>query len=100
MAIKTEISEDGIFVKTYSDEGRYVVREDNGVSYEWGYDPVSLNRVYTEGEVIPPPEPVVMSDPIEMPPPEKASQEKMQEQLDEQAGAIMELAAMIGEYYS
>ena len=39
------------FTKTYSDEGRYVVRE--GVSYSEAIDPVSTGRVYEEGELIP-----------------------------------------------
>lgn len=38
------------FTRTYSDEGRYVVRE--GISYEEAVDPASFNRVYTEGEII------------------------------------------------
>lgn len=38
------------FVHTYSDEGRYVVRE--GVEYEEAYDPAELDRQYTEGEEI------------------------------------------------
>lgn len=39
------------FTKTYSDEGRYVVRE--GVSYSEAIDPVGTGRVYEEGELIP-----------------------------------------------
>lgn len=39
------------FTYNYSDSGRYVVR--NGVQYEEAYDPVELNRTYTEGELIP-----------------------------------------------
>ena len=35
---------------TYSDEGRYVVRD--GVEYEEAYDPAELNRTYTEGNLI------------------------------------------------
>ena len=38
------------FVRTYSDEGRYVVRD--GVSYEEAIDPADKNRTYTEGEYI------------------------------------------------
>lgn len=38
------------FVRTYSDEGRYVVRD--GVSYEDAVDPADKNRTYTEGEFI------------------------------------------------
>ena len=36
---------------TYSDSGRYVVR--NGISYINAYDPAELNRTYTEGDEIP-----------------------------------------------
>lgn len=35
---------------TYSDAGRYVVRD--GVSYDEAYDPLNSGRVYTEGEII------------------------------------------------
>lgn len=38
------------FVRTYSDSGRYVVRE--GVSYEEACDPSSFGRTYTEGDLI------------------------------------------------
>ena len=39
------------FIRTYSDEGRYVVRD--GVSYSEAIDPLDSGRVYTEGEVMP-----------------------------------------------
>lgn len=39
------------FIRTYSDAGKYVVRE--GVSYEEAIDPAGLDRVYTEGAEIP-----------------------------------------------
>ena len=39
------------FVKTYSDSGRYVVRD--GVEYEEAHDPAEFGRVYTEGDPIP-----------------------------------------------
>lgn len=39
------------FIRTYSDEGRYVVRD--GVSYSEAIDPLDSDRVYTEGEVMP-----------------------------------------------
>ena len=50
--IRTENFEiNGIpFVRTYSDAGRYVVRE--GVSYEEACDPAELGRTYFEGDVI------------------------------------------------
>ena len=35
---------------TYSDAGRYVVRD--GVSYDEAYDPLNSGRVYTEGDII------------------------------------------------
>ena len=40
----------------YSDEGRYVVWEENGAEYEEVYDPIYIIRTYTEGERIPPEE--------------------------------------------
>lgn len=43
------------FIRTYSDEGRYVVRD--GVSYSEAIDPLDSGRVYTEGEVMPVEEP-------------------------------------------
>lgn len=39
------------FVHTYSDAGRYVVRD--GIAYAEANDPADLGRVYTEGELIP-----------------------------------------------
>ena len=39
------------FIRTYSDENRYVVRD--GVSYTEAIDPVGSGRVYTEGEIMP-----------------------------------------------
>lgn len=53
------------FVRTYSDAGRYVVRD--GISYEEANDPASLNRQYTEGDIIvegESPEPMVATDNI------------------------------------
>lgn len=43
------------FIRTTSDEGRYVVRD--GVSYSEAIDPLDSGRVYTEGEVMPNDEP-------------------------------------------
>lgn len=39
------------FVRTYSDSGRYVVR--NGVEYSEACDPASFGRTYTEGNLMP-----------------------------------------------
>ena len=39
------------FVRTYSDAGRYVVRD--GISYDEAHDPAEFGRTYTEGELIP-----------------------------------------------
>ncbi len=39
------------FIRTYSDSGRYVVRD--GVSYEEACDPAEFGRTYTEGDLIP-----------------------------------------------
>ena len=51
--IRTEslIINDKQFIRTYSDTGRYVVRD--GVSYEEACDPAEYGRTYTEGDVIP-----------------------------------------------
>lgn len=38
------------YTHTYSDEGRYVVRD--GVSYCEAIDPVGSGREYTEGEIM------------------------------------------------
>lgn len=38
------------FTRTYSDEGRYVVRD--GVEYSEACDPAEYGRTYTEGEVM------------------------------------------------
>lgn len=39
------------FIRTTSDEGRYVVRD--GVSYSEAIDPIGTGRVYTEGDIMP-----------------------------------------------
>ena len=38
------------FIRTYSDDNRYVVRDD--ISYSEAVDPAEFNRVYTEGDVM------------------------------------------------
>lgn len=38
------------FTKTYSDAGRYVVRD--GISYSEACDPSEFNRQYTEGKLM------------------------------------------------
>ena len=50
--IKTELVTIGNreFKHTYSDAGRYVVRD--GVEYAEAYDPSSFNYIYTEGDPI------------------------------------------------
>ena len=56
MIVTERITIDGQeFTRNYSDAGRYVVRD--GVSYEEAIDPLMLNRVYSEGELIPEEEP-------------------------------------------
>lgn len=42
------------FVRTYSDAGRYVVRD--GESYAEACDPAEFGRTYTEGDLMPPEE--------------------------------------------
>lgn len=39
------------FIRTYSDENRYVVRD--GVAYSEAIDPPEFGRVYTEGNAMP-----------------------------------------------
>ena len=39
------------FIRTTSDEGRYVVRD--GVSYSEAVDPIGTGREYTEGDIMP-----------------------------------------------
>lgn len=53
MAIQTELFEINgrSFTRTYSDAGRYVVRD--GVEYEEACDPTEFGRTYTEGDLIP-----------------------------------------------
>lgn len=54
MAVKVEYygtRKDGVALnKTYSDEGRYVVRD--GIPYDAAIDPAHLNRKYIEGGFI------------------------------------------------
>lgn len=38
------------FIRTYSDAGRYVVRD--GVEYSEACDPAEFGRVYTEGDMM------------------------------------------------
>lgn len=39
------------FIRTYSDAGRYVVRD--GITYDEACDPAEFGRTYTEGDLIP-----------------------------------------------
>lgn len=39
------------FIRTYSDSGRYVLRD--GIEYSEACDPAELGRTYTEGELMP-----------------------------------------------
>lgn len=39
------------FIRTYSNAGRYVVRD--GVSYSEACDPAEFGRTYTEGDLMP-----------------------------------------------
>lgn len=39
------------FTYTYSDAGRYVVRD--GIEYAEAYDPAEFGRTYTEGDLLP-----------------------------------------------
>lgn len=39
------------FIRTYSDSGRYVVRD--GVEYSEACDPAEFGRQYTEGDLMP-----------------------------------------------
>lgn len=53
MAIVTEhfMLNDIEFIRTTSDQGRYVVRD--GMFFEEACDPAELGRTYTEGDIIP-----------------------------------------------
>lgn len=52
MIIKETIIINGIeYQKTYSDSGRYVVR--NGAEYVEAIDPIGFDRAYEEGAFIP-----------------------------------------------
>ena len=42
------------FIRTWSDENRYVVRE--GIEYSEACDPAELGRIYTEGDIMDTPE--------------------------------------------
>ena len=52
MAIRTETFyiNNREFTRTYSDSGRYVVRD--GVSYSEACDPSEFGRTYTEGDIM------------------------------------------------
>ena len=39
-----------LFIRTYSDENRYVVRD--GIAYGEAWDPAEFNREYSEGDLI------------------------------------------------
>lgn len=51
------------FIRTYSDIGRYVVRD--GVSYSEACDPAEFGRTYTEGELMPDEERMDIADKAE-----------------------------------
>ena len=54
--IQTHLKINGIdYTYTKSDEGRYICRD--GYQFEDAYDKVSFGRTYTEGDLIPEPDP-------------------------------------------
>lgn len=55
MIVQTHFDVNGRdFVRTYSDAGRYVVRD--GIEYSEACDPAEFGRTYTEGDLMPPEE--------------------------------------------
>ena len=50
------------FIRTYSDSGRYVVRD--GVEYSEACDPAEFGRQYTEGELMPEEDRLAMAEDI------------------------------------
>lgn len=50
------------FIRTYSDSGRYVVRDD--VEYTEACDPAEFGRQYTEGELMPEEDRLAMAEEI------------------------------------
>jgi hypothetical protein len=52
MIIQTHFDVNGRdFIRTYSNSGRYVVRD--GVEYSEACDPAEFGRTYTEGDLMP-----------------------------------------------
>lgn len=52
MIVQTHFDVNGRdFIRTVSDEGRYVVRD--GMSYSEACDPAEFGRTYTEGDLMP-----------------------------------------------
>lgn len=52
MIVQTHFDVNGRdFVRTVSDEGRYVVRD--GIEYSEACDPAEYGRTYTEGDLMP-----------------------------------------------
>lgn len=64
-------------IRTYSDEGRYVVRD--GISYNEAIDPPNAGRTYTEGDIIEYPERVSHSGGLNI------SNEEIEELMDKAA---------------
>lgn len=55
MIVQTHFDVNGRdFVRTYSDAGRYVLRDN--IEYSEACDPAELGRTYTEGDLMPPEE--------------------------------------------
>lgn len=50
------------FIRTYSDSGRYVVRD--GVEYSEACDPAEFGRQYAEGELMPEEDRLAMAEDI------------------------------------
>ena len=40
------------FIRTYSDENRYVIQDGTGIAYGEAVDPAHIGRTYTEGDVM------------------------------------------------
>lgn len=96
MAIRSELQSDGRLILQWSDDNRYLVKQDgSGQVVIQALDPVGMFHEYVEGDKIPAP-PVPERVPVEEPEPEPTGP-TVEERLDDVEAALIELAALITE---
>lgn len=95
MAIISELQSDGRLIFQYSDENRYLVKQDgSGLIVTQALDPVGMPHEYIEGDIIEPPKPPE-PEPVEIEP--APPMPTLDERISDVEAAVCELYEMMEE---